>query len=183
MVIRYLLECVSRDGRPPSALRSARWIIGSWQCHPAQSHWRLDEHQQRRHLRQQRVDQYGEGTNTQPTGKLSSTQASATFSTADFRFTVGRTASLRLLHEGAGGWRQDHHHIAGHQPDRAFGRIQSVSLLGSSATWSGPRPRPGSLSPAQRPCPSKPRSASKLDRRIWPKQRRPLSLFLGQRRT
>jgi len=119
---------------------------------------------------------YGEGTNTQPTGKLSSTQASATFSTADFRFTVGQDGFLYAfcMKVPAAGAKITITSLGTNQTALS-GRIQSVSLLGSSATLVWTQTATGLTITCQRPCPSKPRSASKLDRRIWPKQRRPLS--------
>ena len=136
MVIRYLLECVSRDGaaaicialKPDGSLDPGSVTqlkaIGDWMNINSagiygSSAW----------------IKYGEGTNTQPTGKLSSTQASATFSTADFRFTVGQDGFLYAfcMKVPAAGAKITITSLGTNQTALS-GRIQSVSLLGSSAT-------------------------------------------------
>lgn len=95
MVVRYLLECVSRDGvaavciaqRPDGSLdpRSVTQLqaIGNWMTINGAGiygsrAWSI----------------YREGTNTLPGGKLGNTQANATFTTADFRYTVGADGYL-----------------------------------------------------------------------------------------
>ena len=136
MVIRYLLECVSRDGaaaicialKPDGSLDPASVTqlkaIGDWMAINSagiygSSAW----------------IKYGEGTNTQPTGKLSSTQATATFATSDFRFTVGQDGFLYAycMKVPAAGAKITITSLGTNQTALA-GRIQSVSLLGSSAT-------------------------------------------------
>ncbi len=136
MVIRYLLECVSRDGaaaicialKPDGSLDPGSVTqlkaVGDWMNINSagiygSSAW----------------IEYGEGTNTQPTGKLSSTQASATFSTADFRFTVGQDGFLYAycMTVPAAGAKITITSLGTNQTALS-GRIQSVSLLGSSAT-------------------------------------------------
>ncbi len=136
MVIRYLLECVSRDGaaaicialKPDGSLDpgsvSQLKAIGDWMTINGDgiygSHaW----------------TKYGEGTHTQPTGKLDSTQASATFDTTDFRFTVGKDGFLYAycLKVPAAGAKITITSLGTNQTALA-GRIQSVSLLGSDAT-------------------------------------------------
>jgi alpha-L-fucosidase len=136
MVIRYLLECVSRDGaaaicislRPDGSLDPASvsqlQAIGNWMNINSAgiygSHAWI---------------KYGEGTHTQPTGKLGSTQASATFDTADFRFTVGQDGYLYAycLKVPAAGAKITITSLGSNQTALA-GPIQSVSLLGSTAT-------------------------------------------------
>jgi alpha-L-fucosidase len=95
MVIRYLLECVSRDGamaanvalKPDGSLDPGSvtqlTAIGNWMKTNGagiyNSHAWL---------------KYGEGTNNQPSGALGGAQANATFTTADWRFTVGEDGYL-----------------------------------------------------------------------------------------
>jgi alpha-L-fucosidase len=140
MVIRYLLECVSRDGaaavnialRPDGSLDPGSvtqlQAIGAWMNINSVgiygSHAWI---------------KYGEGTHTQPSGKLGSTQANATFDTADFRFTVGQDRylyayCLKVPAPGA----QVTITSLGTNQTALGGSIQSVSLLGSNATlvWS-----------------------------------------------
>jgi alpha-L-fucosidase len=136
MVIRYLLECVSRDGaaaicvslRPDGSLDPGSVTqlkaIGDWMTINSagiygSSAW----------------IKYGEGTHTQPTGKLTSTQANATFDTADFRFTVGQDGYLYAycMKVPAAGAKLTITSLGTGQTALS-GRIQSVSLLGSSAT-------------------------------------------------
>ena len=136
MVIRYLLECVSRDGaaaicialKPDGSLDPGSvtqlQAIGDWMNINSAgiygSHAWI---------------KYGEGSNTQPTGKLSSTQANATFATSDFRFTVGKDGFLYVycLKVPAPGAKITITSLGTSQTALA-GPIQSVSLLGSSAT-------------------------------------------------
>jgi alpha-L-fucosidase len=140
MVIRYLLECVSRDGaaainialRPDGSLdpgsESQLRAVGAWMNANAAgiygSHAWV---------------QYGEGTHTQPTGKLGAKQANATFTTEDFRFTVGRDGALYAycLRVPAPGETITLTSLGTNQAALA-GPIQSVSLLGSDAAlaWS-----------------------------------------------
>lgn len=95
MVIRYLLECVSRDGavavnvalKPDGSLDPGSVTqlaaVGSWMKTNGAgiygSHAWI---------------KYGEGTNNQPSGALGDAQANATFTTADWRFTVGEDGYL-----------------------------------------------------------------------------------------
>jgi len=140
MVIRYLLECVSRDGaaavnialRPDGSLDpgSVKQLqaVGAWMTINGAgiygSHAWI---------------KYGEGTHTQPTGKLGSLQATATFDTKDFRFTVGEDGYLYAycLKVPAPGATLTITSL-GTTQTALKGRIQSVSLLGSSTTlvWS-----------------------------------------------
>ena len=136
MVIRYLLECVSRDGaaaicialKPDGSLDPGSVTqlkaIGDWMTINGagiygSSAW----------------IQYGEGTHTQPTGKLTSTQANATFDSGDFRFTVGQDGYLYAycMKVPAAGAKITITSLGTGQTALS-GRIQSVSLLGSSAT-------------------------------------------------
>jgi alpha-L-fucosidase len=136
MVIRYLLECVSRDGaaaicialKPDGSLDPGSvtqlQAIGDWMN--INSAGIYGSHA---------WVKYGEGSHTQPTGKLSSTQASATFDTADFRFTVGKDGYLYAycLKVPAAGAKITITSLGTNQTALS-GPIQSVSLLGSTAT-------------------------------------------------
>lgn len=95
MVVQRLLECVSRDGsfaanvalRPDGSLDSGSVTqlaaIGKWlKINGAGIYG------------SRAWVKYGEGTNNQPTGKLGWAQANATFTTADWRFTVGEDGYL-----------------------------------------------------------------------------------------
>jgi alpha-L-fucosidase len=140
MVIRYLLECVSRDGaaaicialKPDGSLDPGSvtqlQAIGDWMT--INSAGIYGSHA---------WTKYGEGTHTQPTGALSSTQASASFDTGDFRFTVGKDGFLYAycLKVPAAGAKITITSLGTNQTALG-GPIQSVSLLGSSATlvWS-----------------------------------------------
>jgi alpha-L-fucosidase len=95
MVIRYLLECVSRDGaaaicialKPDGSLDPGSVTqlaaVGNWMTINSPGiygsrAWVLK----------------GEGSNNLPTGALGSSQANATFTTSDFRYTVGADGYL-----------------------------------------------------------------------------------------
>jgi alpha-L-fucosidase len=77
---------------------------------------------------------FGEGTNNQPTGALGNTQANATFTTADFRFTIGQDGFLYAycMRVPAAGVSLVITSLGTNQVALA-GPIQSVSLLGSNA--------------------------------------------------
>ena len=136
MVIRYLLECVSRDGaaaicialKPDGSLDPGSvtqlQAIGDWMT--INSAGIYGSHA---------WTKYGEGTHTQPTGALSSTQASASFDTGDFRFTVGKDGFLYAycLKVPTAGAKITITSLGTNQTALA-GPIQSVSLLGSNAT-------------------------------------------------
>ncbi|GEM_PF-343972 len=95
MVIRYLLECVSRDGaaainialRPDGSLDPGSvtqlQAVGTWMgingagIYGSRA-WNI----------------YGEGSNKLPSGNLGNSQANATFTTSDFRYTVGSDGYL-----------------------------------------------------------------------------------------
>jgi alpha-L-fucosidase len=140
MVVRYLLECVSRDGaaainialRPDGSLDPGSVTqlqgVGAWMNINS-----AGIYGSRAWLK------YGEGTNVLPTGALGNSQANKVFTTSDFRYTVGADgflyaycmtvpaagAQLKLtaLGTGDGNWAAP---------------ITSVQLLGSagSVTWS-----------------------------------------------
>jgi alpha-L-fucosidase len=140
MVIRYLLECVSRDGaaavcvalRPDGSLDPGSvtqlQAVGNWMTINnagiyGSRAWVL----------------YGEGPDKLPTGSLNSTQANATFTTADFRYTVGADGYLyaycmKVPAAGA----QLTLTALGTGDGNLAGPITSVSLLGSNSTlaWS-----------------------------------------------
>ena len=136
MVIRYLLECASRDGaaavcialKPDGSLDPGSvtqlQAIGDWMNINS-----AGIYGSRAWIK------YGEGTHTQPTGKLTSTQASATFDTGDFRFTVGKDGFLYAycLKVPAAGAKITITSLGTNQTALS-GPIQSVSLLGSTAT-------------------------------------------------
>jgi len=140
MVIRYLLECASRDGaaaicialKPDGSLDPGSvtqlQAVGNWMNINGQAiygsrAWNI----------------YGEGSNKLPTGSLGNSQANATFTTSDFRYTVGADgylyafcmkvpasgATLALTALGTG-------------DGYLNGPITSVELLGSNSTltWS-----------------------------------------------
>jgi alpha-L-fucosidase len=95
MVIRYLLECVSRDGAaaicvsllPNGGLDSGSQAmlsgIGQWMNINSAGIYGS-----------RAWSQYGEGSRTLPFGKLGSTQANYAFTTSDFRYTVGADGFL-----------------------------------------------------------------------------------------
>ena len=95
MVIRYLLECVSRDGavavnvalKPDGSLDPGSvtqlTAIGNWMKTNGAGIYNS-----------RAWVKYGEGTNNQPSGALGGAQANATFTTADWRFTVGEDGYL-----------------------------------------------------------------------------------------
>ena len=135
MVIRYLLECVSRDGaaavnialRPDGSLDPGSVTqlaaVGAWMNING-----VGIYGSRAWIK------YGEGLHTQPTGKLGSTQANATFDTADFRFTVGPDGFLYAycLKVPAAGAKISIASLGTNQPALA-GPLQVVTLLGSNA--------------------------------------------------
>jgi alpha-L-fucosidase len=94
-VIRYLLECVSRDGaaaicialKPDGSLDPGSVTqlqsVGNW----------MNINNAGIYGSKAWV-KYGEGSNTQYTGSLGSSQANQTFTTSDFRFTVGQDGYL-----------------------------------------------------------------------------------------
>ncbi|MEO5915655.1 MAG: alpha-L-fucosidase, partial [Luteolibacter sp.] len=95
MVIRYLLECVSRDGaaaicialKPDGSLDPGSvtqlQAVGNWMNINS-----AGIYGSRAWLK------YGEGTNVLPTGALGNSQANKTFTTSDFRYTVGADGFL-----------------------------------------------------------------------------------------
>jgi alpha-L-fucosidase len=140
MVIRYLLECVSRDGgaaicialKPDGSLDPGSvtqlQAIGSWMSINSAAiygsrAWAI----------------YGEGSNTQPAGSLGNTQANATFTTSDFRYTVGADGYLYAfcMKVPAGGTQLTLTALGTNSTNLAA-PITSVALLGSSnsLTWS-----------------------------------------------
>jgi alpha-L-fucosidase len=140
IIIRYLLECVSRDGaaavcialRPDGSLDPGSVTqlqgVGNWMninsagIYGSRA-WNL----------------YGEGANKLPTGNLGSSQANATFTTADFRYTVGADGYLYAycLKVPAGG-EQLKLTVLGTGDGNLAAPITSVELLGNNATltWS-----------------------------------------------
>jgi regulation of enolase protein 1 (concanavalin A-like superfamily) len=140
MVIRYLLECVSRDGAaaicisllPNGGLDSGSQAmltsIGQWMNVNGAgiygSHaW----------------SQYGEGSRTLPSGKLGSTQANYAFTNSDFRYTVGADGFLYAYCMTVPSAGQTLHLTALGTGDGTLAApITSVELLGSSSTlqWS-----------------------------------------------
>jgi alpha-L-fucosidase len=140
MVIRYLLECVSRDGaaainialRPDGSLDPGSvtqlQAVGNWMninsagIYGSRA-WVL----------------YGEGTNVLPTGQLGNSQANKVFTTADFRYTVGADGYLYAycMTVPAGG-SQLTLTALGKTDNNLAGPITSVELLGSNSTltWS-----------------------------------------------
>ncbi len=166
MVIRYLLECVSRDGaaaicvalKPDGSLDPGSvtqlQAVGNWMTINGAgiygSHaW----------------SQWGEGTNTLPYGKLSSSQANKAFTNADFRYTVGadgylyaycmtfppaaRSSRLRRSARETATWR---------------GRSRRWNCSAATARSHGARPRPTSASPARPACRSRLRCVSRSGR-------------------
>lgn len=95
MVIRYLLECVSRDGaaainialRPDGSLDPGSvtqlQAVGNWMNINS-----AGIYGSRAWLK------YGEGTNALPGGALGNAQANKTFTNSDFRYTVGADGCL-----------------------------------------------------------------------------------------
>ena len=95
MVIRYLLECVSRDGamavnvalKPDGSLDPGSvtqlTAIGNWMKTNGAGIYNS-----------RAWVKYGEGSNNQPSGSLGGAQANATFTTSDWRFTVGEDGYL-----------------------------------------------------------------------------------------
>ncbi|MDP9035065.1 MAG: alpha-L-fucosidase, partial [Myxococcota bacterium] len=140
MVIRYLLECVSRDGavainvalRPDGSLDpgsvSQLQAIGSWMTINGQGIYGSKA-----------WIKFGEGVNAAPFGKLGSLQANAVFTTSDVRFTVGKDGYLyafvlKVPSPGA----QITIASLGTNQAALSKPITSVSLLGSTASlvWS-----------------------------------------------
>jgi len=140
MVIRYLLECVSRDGaaaiciaqKPDGSLDPGSvtqlQAIGNWMTINGAGiygsrAWVV----------------YGEGTNKLPTGSLGNSQANATFTTADFRYTVGADGYLYAycMKVPAAGTQLTLTAL-GTGDNNLAGPITSVQLLGSNSTltWS-----------------------------------------------
>ncbi len=140
MVIRYLLETVSRDGaaaiaialRPDGSLDpgsvSQLQAIGSWMNVNGAGIYGSKA-----------WVKYGEGVNVLPTGKLGAVQANAVFTTADFRFTVGQDGYLYAycMKVPAAGAQLAITSLGTSQTALAK-PIGAVSLLGSNATivWS-----------------------------------------------
>ena len=140
MVVRYLLECVSRDGaaaicvspKPDGSLdagsTSMLQQVGQWMA--INSAGIYGSHAWVRS---------GEGTRTLPWGKLGGTQANYAFTSSDFRFTVGADRCLYAycMTVPAPGTQL---RIAslGTAAGLLAGPIQQVSLLGSAAppAWS-----------------------------------------------
>ncbi|HEY8993365.1 MAG TPA: alpha-L-fucosidase [Lacunisphaera sp.] len=140
MVVRYLLECVSRDGaatinialRPDGSLDPGSvtqlQAIGNWMTINGigiygSRAWNL----------------WGEGPNKLPTGNLTATQANKVFTNADFRYTVGADGYLYAycMTVPVGG-AQLTLTALGTGDGNLAGPITSVELLGSSSTltWS-----------------------------------------------
>ncbi len=140
MVIRYLLECVSRDGaaainialRPDGSLDPGSvtqlQAVGAWMNINS-----AGIYGSRAWLK------FGEGTNVLPTGQLGNSQANATFTTSDFRYTVGADGFLYaycMTVPAAGA--QLTLPSLGTGDGNLAAPITSVQLLGSAATlvWS-----------------------------------------------
>jgi alpha-L-fucosidase len=140
MVVRYLLECVSRDGaaainialRPDGSLDPGSvtqlQAIGDWMTINGAGiygsrAWNL----------------WGEGPNKLPTGNLTATQANKVFTNADFRYTVGADGYLYAycMTVPAGG-AQLTLTALGTGDGNLAAPITSVELLGSNSplTWS-----------------------------------------------
>ena len=139
IIIRYLLECVSRDGaaavnialRPDGSLDPGSVTqlqgVGNWMninspgIYGSRA-WVV----------------YGEGTNLLPTGALGSTQANKVFTNADFRFTVGADGYLYAycMNVPAAGAQLKITKL-GTAAGNLAAPITSVELLGSAAslTW------------------------------------------------
>lgn len=95
MVIRYLLECVSRDGasaicislKPDGSLDPGSVTqlaaVGNWMNINSAGIYGS-----------RAWSQYGEGSNKLPTGALGNNQANKTFTNSDFRYTVGADGFL-----------------------------------------------------------------------------------------
>jgi alpha-L-fucosidase len=139
MVIVRLLECVSRDGtfgvavalKPDGSLDPGSVTqlaaVGDWM--KINSAGIYGSHA---------WIKYGEGSNSQPAGSLGSAQANATFTTADWRFTVGEDGYLYAycLKVPQAGDKLTITSLGTNQS--ALGApIGSVALLGgSTVTWS-----------------------------------------------
>ncbi len=140
MVIRYLLECVSRDGaaainialRPDGSLDPGSVTqlaaVGNWMNINS-----AGIYGSRAWLK------YGEGTNLLPTGALGNSQANKVFTTSDFRYTVGADGFLYaycMTVPAAGA--QLALPSLGTGDGNLAAPITSVQLLGSAATlvWS-----------------------------------------------
>ncbi len=140
MVIRYLLECVSRDGaaaicialKPDGSLDPGSvtqlQAVGNWMninsagIYGSRA-WNV----------------YGEGSNKLPTGSLGNAQANATFTASDFRYTVGADGYLYaycMTVPSAGATLNLT--ALGTSSGNLAAPITSVQLLGSNAnlTWS-----------------------------------------------
>ncbi len=140
MIVRYLLECVSRDGAaaicvsptPDGSLdagsTSMLQSVGQWMAVNGAGIYGSRS-----------WVKYGEGTRTLPYGKLGATQANYAFTTSDFRFTVGADKSLYAycMTVPAPG-SQLRIASLGTSAGLLAGPIQQVSLLGSAAplVWS-----------------------------------------------
>jgi len=140
IIIRYLLECVSRDGaaavcialRPDGSLDPGSvtqlQAVGNWMNINSAGIYGS-----------RAWVKYGEGTNVLPTGTLGSSQANKTFTTSDFRYTVGADGFLYaycMTVPAAGA--QLTLPSLGTGDGNLAGPITSVQLLGSNATltWS-----------------------------------------------
>ena len=140
MVIRYLLECVSRDGaaaicialKPDGSLDPGSvtqlTAVGNWMNINS-----AGIYGSRAWLK------YGEGTNVLPTGSLGNSQANKTFTTSDFRYTVGADGFLYAycMTVPAAGTQLKLPSL-GTGDGNLAAPITSVQLLGSAATlvWS-----------------------------------------------
>ena len=140
MMIRYLLECVSRDGaaaicispKPDGSLDAGSTAmlqsVGQWMTINGAGIYGS-----------RAWVKHGEGTRNLPHGKLGSAQANYAFTTSDLRFTVGADKCLYVYcmtvpAPGA----QLRIASLGTAAGLLAGPIQEVSLLGSAAplTWS-----------------------------------------------
>jgi alpha-L-fucosidase len=139
MVVRYLLECVSRDGaaavnvalKPDGSLDPGSvtqlQAIGNWMNING-----AGIYGSRAWLK------YGEGTNVLPTGYLGNSQANKAFTTSDFRYTVGADGYLYAycMTVPPGGAQLTLPSL-GTDDGNLAGPITSVELLGSNSalTW------------------------------------------------
>ena len=136
IIIRYLLECVSRDGaaaicialRPDGSLDPGSVTqlqsVGDWMNINSAGIYGS-----------RAWVKYGEGTNVLPTGALGNSQANKTFTTADFRYTVGADGFLYaycMTVPAAGA--QLTLPSLGTGDGNLAAPITSVQLLGSAAT-------------------------------------------------
>ena len=136
MVIRYLLECVSRDGaaaicialKPDGSLDPGSvtqlQAVGNWMNINSAGIYGS-----------RAWVKYGEGTNVLPTGALGSSQANKTFTNSDFRYTVGADGFLYaycMTVPAAGA--QLTLPSLGTGDGNLAAPITSVQLLGSAAT-------------------------------------------------